>query len=365
MTVTIKDIARMVGVSHTTVSRALNNSPLINPETRDKIQEVARKSGYTPNRSARSLVTHKSYNIGLFFTTLHAGTTAWFFQDVVRGISRTLKDDYQLSVKGIDELRDDRLLSRLNYDGIIVMSQSPEDDRFIRRVVERQIPLVVLNRAVKDKCILNIVPDDYRGAYEAVRHLIGCGHRRIGIIEGKAGFHSSELRAAGYRDAMREAGLTPQEALRAIGNYDMKGGYEAMAALIDRARPTAVFCCNDDMAVGALKAAVDRGLRVPQDVSLIGFDDNAFASYVSPALTTVRRPIEEMSRIGAERLLAMLDRPAAAQAAGADAAQAVGQGRHAAQVAGSDTGRNPDAALESVLIETQLVFRDSVSKLQS
>jgi LacI family transcriptional regulator len=333
MTVTIKDIAKMAGVSHTTVSRALNNSPLINPETRDKIQTIAKQFGYTPNLSARSLVTHKSYNIGLFFTTLHSGTSAWFFQDVVRGISRTLQDDYQLSVKGIDELRSDRLLSRRNYDGIIVMSQSPDDDRFIRKVLERQIPLVVLNRAVNDNRIANIVPDDYKGAYDAVRYLVGCGHRRIGIIEGKIGFHSSRLRAAGFRDAIRESGIDPPEELRAAGNYDMKSGYEAMSALLKQAQPTAVFCCNDDMAVGAMKAAADRGLRVPQDISLIGFDDNPFASYVTPALTTVRRPIEEMSRTGAERLLQMLDR----------------------QVNGR----------QSVMIEPELVIRDSVLPLQT
>lgn len=307
MAVTIKDIARMANVSHTTVSRALNGSTLVNPETRDRILAIASEMGYTPNISAKSLVTHRSFNIGLFFTTLHSGTSPWFFQDVVRGISRTLKDDYLLSVKGIDDLQDDRLISRINYDGIIVMSQSADDDVFIRRVLDRRIPLVVLNRKVEFEGIINIVPDDYKGSYEAVQYLIRQGHRDIGIIEGKPSFHSTELRAAGYRDAMREAGLDPPEELRATGNYDMESGYEAMGRLLGRGKPTAVFCCNDDMAIGAAKAAAQLGYRVPEDISLIGFDDIRFSSYVQPSLSTVRRPIEEISRTGADLLLRMLD----------------------------------------------------------
>lgn len=307
MSVTIKDIARIARVSHTTVSRALNDSPLINVETKNKIKQLAKELGYTPNMSAKSLVSHKSFNIGLFFTTLHTGTTAWFFQDVVRGVSRTLKEDFQLSIKGIDDLQEMGWLSRRNYDGIIVMSQSSEDDRFIEHVMERNIPLAVLNRKVDHEGIVNIVPDDYRGAFEAVRFLIEQGHRRIGIIEGKKGFHSTELRASGYADALSEAGIALLPEYQVIGNYVMEGGYEAMRQLLSNTDITAVFCCNDDMAIGALKAAHDAGYRVPEELSLIGFDDIRFSAYTSPPLTTVRRPIEQMGRSGAERLLKCLE----------------------------------------------------------
>lgn len=303
MSVTIKDIARVANVSHTTVSRALNDSPLINAETKDRIKKIADELGYTPNISAKSLVTHKSFNIGLFFTTLHDGTSAWFFQDVVRGVSRTLMDDYHLSVKGIDDMQSTGLLSTRNYDGIIVMSQSADDDRFIEQVLERNIPLVVLNRKVDHDGIVNIVPDDYQGAYEAVRYLISGGHRHIGLIEGKVGFHSSELRAAGYADALRAAGLEVRSRYRAIGNYMMDGGYEAMKTLLSQVDLSAVFCCNDDMAIGALKAVQDAGYSVPHDISLVGFDDIRFSAFTSPALTTVSRPIEHMGRTGAEHLL--------------------------------------------------------------
>lgn len=310
MNVTIKDIARMAGVSHTTVSRALNDSALINEETKERIKAMAKDLVYSPNMSAKSLVTHKSFHIGLFFTTLHAGTSALFFQDVVRGISRTLKDEYQLSIKGIDDVHDDGIISRRNYDGIIVMSQSPEDDHFIRKVLERHIPLVVLNRLVRFDGIVNIVSDDQKGAYQAVKYLLEQGHTRIGLIQGKIGFRSTELRTAGYHDAMREAGLEPLRTLQAFGNYDMEGAYQAMTTLLQQeAGITAVFCSSDDMAIGAIKAAGDLGYRVPGDLSVVGFDDIRFSAYLTPALTTVRRPIELISRTGAEQLLQLIGGP--------------------------------------------------------
>jgi DNA-binding LacI/PurR family transcriptional regulator len=304
MNVTIKDIARLAQVSHTTVSRALNDSPLINSETKEKIKQLAQEMGYTPNFSAKSLVMDRSYNIGLFFSTLQTGTSAGFFYETVRGVNAVVKEGYNLVVRGIDDYEHFRSIHRKSFDGVIVMSQSRKDDPFLHHLAEAAIPHIVLNRKVEGLKAVNILSDDSHGSYKVVRHMIKQGHRRIAIIEGKENFHSTVERKDGYLKALAESGIELVDEYQIRGSYDLKSGYAAMGKLLqlDR-RPTAVFCMNDDMAVGAIKAVMDEGLRVPGDISVAGFDDSMFSAFLSPALTTVKRPIEEISRQGALLLL--------------------------------------------------------------
>lgn len=309
MNVTIKDIARLAQVSHTTVSRALNDSPLINSETKDRIKQFAQELGYTPNFSAKSLVMDRSYNIGLFFTTLQTGTSAGFFYETVRGVNGVVKDGYNLVVRGIDDYEHFRSIHRKSFDGVIVMSQSSKDDPFLHHLGEAGIPHIVLNRKVEGLKAVNILSDDAHGAYRVVRHMIEQGHRRIAIIEGKENFHSTIERKEGYLQALAQYGLERAEGYEIRGSYDLKSGYNAMRKLLQLdSAPTGVFCMNDDMAVGAIKAVHDAGLKVPGDVSVAGFDDSMFSAFLSPALTTVKRPIEEISRQGAEMLLGCIDR---------------------------------------------------------
>jgi LacI family transcriptional regulator len=310
MSVTIKDIARLANVSHTTVSRALNNSPLINDKTKTRIKRMADELNYTPNVNAKSLVTLRSYNIGLFFSTLSSGTSANFFYDVVRGVNMEIKDLYNLIVKGIDEFENKfNRVSPLHYDGIIVMSQTRADRALIEHAISKQIPVVLLNRDAGDLKVGNILSDDRKGAYQLIDYIIRCGHRRIAIIEGKEGFQSAVQRKDGYLDALKDHGIQASSELCIQGKYDVASGYEAMQVLLkQKFRPTAVFCSNDDMAVGALKAINEAGLQVPEDISVAGFDDNMFAAYLSPELTTVKRPIEQVSREGAVMIMRMIDR---------------------------------------------------------
>ncbi|MCP1306048.1 LacI family DNA-binding transcriptional regulator [Paenibacillus tyrfis] len=308
MSVTIKDIAKLAGVSHTTVSRALNDSPLINPETKERIKAIAGSMNYTPNYSARSLVLDRSYNLGLFFTTLHTGTSAGFLYEAIKGVNDVIKDDYNLIVRGIDDYKSFHKVNRKNFDGIIVMSQSESDQSFIEYASDKEIPLVVLNRPVESVQVMNFVPDDQSGAYRLTEYLVQQGHRDIAIIEGKQGFKSTQARRDGYREALRKHGISVPEAYYVSGNYDLESGHAAMSKLLELPdRPTAVFCCNDDMALGAVKAVTERGLSVPEDISVAGFDDHLFSAFMSPALTTVRRPIEELSRAGAETLLKFIE----------------------------------------------------------
>ncbi|MCM3267473.1 LacI family DNA-binding transcriptional regulator [Paenibacillus elgii] len=308
MSVTIKDIAKLAGVSHTTVSRALNDSPLINPETKERIKAIAGSMNYTPNYSARSLVLDRSYNLGLFFTTLHTGTSAGFLYEAIKGVNDVIKDEYNLIVRGIDDYKSFHKVNRKNFDGIIVMSQSESDQSFIEYASDKEIPLVVLNRPVESVQVMNFVPDDQSGAYRLTEYLVQQGHRHIAIIEGKQGFKSTQARRDGYREALHKHGITVPEAYYVSGNYDLESGHAAMSKLLELPdRPTAVFCCNDDMALGAVKAVTERGLSVPEDISVAGFDDHLFSAFMSPALTTVRRPIEELSRAGAEKLLKFIE----------------------------------------------------------
>ncbi|GAA3407218.1 LacI family DNA-binding transcriptional regulator [Paenibacillus hodogayensis] len=310
MSVTIKDIARMAGVSHTTVSRALNDSPLIHEDTKRKIRAIAERLDYSPNYSARSLVLARSYHIGLFFSTLSKGTSSSFFHETVKGVHSVVNTKYHLIVNGIDDYDGNyAAVTRKTFDGIIVMSQSDGDESFIRYVADKSIPLVVLNRNNEQLSPVNVLADDKAGVYRVVSHMIRQGHSRIALIEGKQSFKSSQARKGGYLQALSEHCIPTDETLHAIGGYTLEGGYAAMQRLLQlKPLPTAVFCSSDEMAVGAMKAIFQSGLTVPGDISVAGFDDDVFSAFLSPALTTVKRPVETISRIGAEKLLAVIER---------------------------------------------------------
>lgn len=332
MSVTIKDIARLAKVSHTTVSRALNDSPLINEETKTRIKTIAKELNYVPNYSAKSLVLDKSYNIGLFFSTLRQGTSPSFFYEAVKGVNSVIGERYNLVVKGTDDYKDLGSINKKSFDGIIFMSQSINDSSFIYKIIEKGIPLIVLNTEVHDNAVINIISDDFSGAYKAVEFLIKNNHRNVAIIEGKKGFKSSQYRKEGYIQALIDNNITMNKGYIVQGNYDMESGYKCMMELLKLdSVPTAVFCSNDDMAVGAFKAIQERGLKIPEDISVAGFDDNIFSSFLAPALTTVKRPIESMSIEGAKKLLKVLD----------------GQ----------------EFKNETLYVKTELVIRDSVAKL--
>ena len=309
MSVTIKDIAKLANISHATVSRALNDSPLVNQETKEKVMSIAKELNYIPNYNAKSLVLNRSYHIGLFFSSINQGPSAHIFYEVVKGVNNVIKDQYNLIVKGIDEYQDFNRIDRKVFDGIIVMSQSMKDTTFIYHIIDKKIQLAVLNRELKEDNVINILCDDKKGAYSAIQYLIKMGHKKIGFIEGKEGFKSSLERKTGYLDALVDYGLPIHKKFIVKGNYDLDSGYAAMEQLLaNEEYPTAVFCSNDDMAVGAMKAIREKNLSVPQDISVIGFDDNIFSNFLTPALTTVRRPIGKIGEAGAKALIKFINK---------------------------------------------------------
>ncbi|MGZ9583339.1 LacI family DNA-binding transcriptional regulator [Paenibacillus marinisediminis] len=311
MAVTIKDIAKILNISHTTVSRALNDSPLINEDTKVKIKALAKELNYVPNYNAKNLVLCKSHNIGLFFSTMNQETSHSFFFETVRGVNNSIGENYNLVVKSIDHYNDNfTTIDSQRFDGIILMSQSEQDNSFIYHVLSKKIPLVVLNRDINDSQLINILPADRKGAYDAVSYLIAKRHKRIAIIEGKSGFKAAEERKEGYMRALMDNHLPVEGDLMIKGSFTMESGYTAMQQLLQISnRPTAVFCCNDEMAVGAMKAIHEAGLHIPDDISIMGFDDSPFGSYITPSLSTVKRSICSVSEEGATRLLKIMHQP--------------------------------------------------------
>ena len=332
MSVTIKDIAKIAGVSHTTVSRALNDSPFIKEDTKNAIKEIAKQVNYVPNFNAKSLVLNKSYNIALFFTSISEGTSAGFFQDIVEGVNSIIKKNYNLVVREIDDSDDFLSVNRKRFDGIILISQSDNDNTFIANVLEKEIPLVVLNREVDENSVVNILSADNIGSFDAVNYLVANGHRDIALIEGKKSFRSTENRKEGFMKALTENKIKVRNKYMVGGDYTIESGYKAMEKFLALKKvPTAVFCSNDDMAVGAMKAIFEAGLKVPKDISIIGFDDSLVCKYVTPALTTVRKHIKEISIKGAETLIKIIN---------GDRVEAL-----------------------KIYIDTELIIRDSVRKL--
>lgn len=307
--VTIKDIAKIANVSHTTVSRALNNSSFIKLDTRRRILSIAEELNYVPNYNAKSLVMKKSYTIGLFFTTISDGTSSSFFKEVINGVVESLDENYSLFIRGLDTYKDFSTINPAKFDGIILMSQGNIDDAFIDHVIEKKIPIVVLNREIDNPHIINILSADRKGVEAAVTYLIESGHTDIACIEGREGFKSTDERRLGYLDALEHNHLEVRKEFIVPGKYTMKSGYKAMQELLQLpTKPTAVFCSNDDMAIGAMNAIAEAGLKIPEDISIVGFDSIGYSEYTTPRLTSVKRMIEDISRLSAQKLLAIVNK---------------------------------------------------------
>lgn len=308
MSVTIKDIAKVAGVSVMTVSRALNDRNDVSDDTKRRIKEIANKLHYVPNYNAKSLVLERSYNIGLFFTTLGNSTSSSFFYETVAGCEGVIKERYNLVIKSIDGYEKLSAITRKSFDGIILMSQSSKDNAFIYNIKEKGIPMVVMNRDIEDSAIANILSSDRQGAFNAIEYLISYGHRKIAIIQGRDEFSAAQERKNGYIDALIKNNIPIHEDFILKGDFTMSSGYHAMQKLLKSGNiPTAVFCSNDEMAIGAMKATHENGMKIPCDISIMGFDDNYAGEYMTPALTTVRRPIRKMSSEAAKLIISIIE----------------------------------------------------------
>ncbi len=319
MRISIKDVAKAAGVSHSTVSRALSDNPVIAQATRSRIHRIAQKMGYAPNAIARGLVTRRTQAIGVIVTTIEDP----FAAEVVRGIEEVAADHHYRVFLGtshndpVREVNFVRALREWRVAGVIVAS-SRVGALYQSLLKEIGAPIVLINnqkaqkarstpRGSKSEVIHSVAVDDRNGGALATRHLIDLGHRVIAYLGGPRDHAASRSRLAGYRRALRQAGIAYDPSRVLFGSGRADAGELALEFFARSPAPTAIFCYNDMTAIGALSALKRRGLRVPDDVSLVGFDDIPFARYVDPPLTTIHQPKDEMGRLAMRMLLDLVD----------------------------------------------------------
>lgn len=304
---TINDVARLASVSKKTVSRVINNSPLLNDETRGRVEKVIKQLGYVPNPQARALALRRNSLVGL----IHDNPNAQTVINVQQGILDALHDtDFGLVVKRVDRtsprMLDDlrSFLERQRLFGVVIMPPLSENDALARLCDDLGVRYTRMGSAELDDPRHLVASNDREAVREAVSYLIEQGHRRIGLIEGPHGFRSAAERRLGFEDALRAAKIKLPRSLVAEGSYTFESGARAGNLLLDLVPPpTAIFASNDEMAAGALHSALQRGLYVPQDLSIVGFDDTAIAAHIWPPLTTIRWPTISMGRSAALKLV--------------------------------------------------------------
>lgn len=312
--VSIRDVAQRAGVSVTTVSHVLNETPgkRVSDDTRARVRAAADELSYRPNGVARSLRLQRSQILALvsdeIATTPHAGQLilgaqeaaskqGWLLMLVNSGGDRETE---RAEIRALQQRQVDGFLYATMYHQVVEVPAELGD-----------APTVLLDARSHDTSLSSVVPDERQGGRAAAQILLDAGHRRIGFLNNIDDIPASALRLDGYRQAMRDAGVPPDDALVATGNSDSDGGYRAASALLDaESRPTAVFCFNDRMAMGLYAAATERGLRIPHDLSVVGFDNQELiADGLRPGLTTVALPHYEMGAWAVETLIRVLQEP--------------------------------------------------------
>ncbi|KHO62070.1 transcriptional regulator, LacI family [Thermoanaerobacter sp. YS13] len=313
MAVTIKDIAKYAGVSVTTVSRALNGYPDVSEETRERIKKIAEQLNYTPNSIARGLVTNKTHTVGLVVSELiKPGAYHPFFLEVLAGIKAGLrKDKYDLILFTVDPESQDvtsyeKLCNDRKVEGAIVEGLKLSDP-YIEEIKKTQIPTVLIDIPILTDKVGYVSSDNVQAAFEATSYLIKLGHRNIGFINGHNDAAVSFERLEGYKKALEKNNIPYKEEYVVFDDFTQEGGYNSFKTLVfEHPEITAVFHASDLMAIGSFKAAKDLGMKVPDDISIVGFDDIELASLITPGLTTVRQDTFKMGYNAAKHLLSII-----------------------------------------------------------
>lgn len=309
MPVSLSDVAQAAGVSNATVSRVLNNSDYpVSASTRSKVLEAAKELGYRPNLIARGLRTEETFTIGLIVENILSP----FIPPIIRGIHDYLSQHNYSSIiinsDGNPEVESTAIadLSRRHIDGIIFVESYTRFFDEVAKLIKK--PHIFVHRLFNSLNPNSVVPDDLYGARLAVHHLACLGHRRIAFINGPEGWDAAVNRLAGYREELAAWNIPFNPDLVGRGDWQVQSGFAVAQQLLARSpRPTAIFAGNDLMALGVIYAVQDIGLRVPEDVAVVGFDNRDFSGFVWPAITTVKMPCEKMGRVSAESLLRLIN----------------------------------------------------------
>lgn len=303
--ITMEDVAERAGVSVTTVSHVINRTRPVSEELRTRVLAAMDELGYRPNLLARSLRRGRTHTIGMILPD----NVNPFFAEVARGVEDTaFGQGYSVVICNTDGDLDKEsfyasLLAEKRMDGIIFVAAGGSAEQ-VRALQDRGMLVVVVDRELPEVAVDQVLTDNAHGGYLATRHLIELGHRRIGCITGPSDVTPSAERVTGYRRALEEAGIPIDERIIVRGDFQCESGYRVAQHLLTLAQPpTAIFACNDLMAIGAISAAVSLGYRIPEDISVVGFDDIRLSSYTNPPLTTVHQPIYEIGVLATTILL--------------------------------------------------------------
>jgi len=319
--ITIEDIARYLDLSKATVSLALNNNPVVAEATRQRVREAADKFGYRPNYFGKRLSKGKSDMIGLYILGGTAEQCNWarpsswmFYNPILKAVSSELSQHgyrFNLEVISVEQATEEQIISSViqegSLDGMLLVVQDDIDYGFLKVVEESRFPFVVLNLNVAES-ISSVTIDNELGARKVVEHLVELGHRRIAYISGPPQDSNANERKIGFLAAAYEAGLEVNPELIHYGNWERSSGWEIAKLLMElESPPTAIFCANDHMAIGAIQMLQTEGIRIPQDISIVGYDDTELGQVVVPHLTTVFQPLGLMGELGAKEVLRQLD----------------------------------------------------------
>ena len=310
--VTIRDVAALAGVSHQTVSRVINNSEGVTPNTRKRVENAIKELRYRPNAIARSMAKGHTHTLGCISPNL----TNYIFSSMIESAQAEARRQGFFILTGsapsVDEVQPllDEMLNR-RVDGLLVLN--PRDDnryRHLLPLIQGGMPVVYLKNSPNGELVSSVCCDDQNGGLQATRYLQELGHTAIATITGPENEECTQDRLVGYRQILLEAGINPDAALVTQGDWTAESGGQAIRQLLKSEIPfSSVFAQNDRMAVGAIHALREAGLRVPQDISVIGYDDIPLASFFDPPLTTIRQPMNEFGRHGAQLLIEAVQNP--------------------------------------------------------
>ena len=321
MSITLRDVAERANVSPSTVSRVLNKKDSaipISEETRQRVIQAAQEVGYKPNMAARHLAQRQSFALigAIVPKTVPAVLAHPFYMLILHGIAQYCQEkEYAVAIYFVDTDQEERVdavyprIANIPADGFILTSVK-SNDRLVPRFQADNIPFVQIGRTLEsDQIPPHFVDvDNYGGAVTAVTHLIQRGHQKIATIAGPQDMAAGIDRLRGYQDSLQQASIMLKPHWITIGDFEPESGYRAMDQILDASdmRPTAVFAASDSMAAGAYTAIQERGLRIPEDIAVIGFDDNEVYTNNTPPLTTVRQPITQLGENAAKLLLQLL-----------------------------------------------------------
>ncbi len=312
MTITVDDVAQLAGISRATVSYVINNGPRpVSEETRQKVNDAIKSLGYQPSAVARNLRLQKTTTIGIAIPDTHNP----YFSEVARGIEAVAFEHgftVFLCHTGYDLEREYEYVNLLHMQRVagVIWVPGTADCSSFDRLKEYSVNTVVIDRLVPGRDVPAILADNFRGGYLAAEHLIKLGHKKIGYISRPIALSHSHNRIEGYRSALKDYGIEFDPNLVALPvGFRLKDGYEAAQQLLHASNtPTAICTYNDIMAIGAMRYVTEAGYRIPQDISIVGFDDIDEAAFTCPSLTTIHLPKYEMGQMGAKMLFSLIDK---------------------------------------------------------